>query len=334
MDVTTFSALVSAICAVFSITLTLLVIKENSKTRQLQLFNDVFKSIKETEAALKNYKNSNEEEKKEWDSLLFNTIEYFSFLINNSIIDDKRMVHFFSDAIIRWYEDIFLKHYSKKEIKNLDVFPEFRKLYSCLKTEEIKKQKQSQKIQLLENIKILLNPPLDFLKRNITIIGGVIGGVSILGILSFLVQYNFLAQAEVLFAPQPDGNSYCPQFNPDMILTIRNIGSANALFNLSFEWYGVLKNNTKIKLSPENTTILDIIYAYPENLLKPIKIGDIKDTQNSTKLELEITLRWSTKGHDLQQTFDQQNKNITTCNCVYGKIAESYTLIDDNCSIH
>lgn len=107
-----------------------LAIKENNKTRQLQLLTDIFKSIKETEITLyKEYKNSDEKTKQEWDSLLFNTIELFAFLVNERFIKDKKIADFFNDAVVKWYEEIFLEHYEKEEVNNSRIFPEFKELY-------------------------------------------------------------------------------------------------------------------------------------------------------------------------------------------------------------
>ncbi|RLG15056.1 MAG: hypothetical protein DRN66_00445 [Candidatus Nanohalarchaeota archaeon] len=115
-------------------------VKENTKTRQLQLMNDVFKSIKETELLLyKEYKSTDAETKKEWDSLFFNSIEQFAFLVNEKYIKDKKIAGFFDDAVVMWYEEIFLKpkHYTKEEIDNPKIFPEFKKLYFCIKSKRV-----------------------------------------------------------------------------------------------------------------------------------------------------------------------------------------------------
>lgn len=114
-------------------------IKENNKTRQIQLLNDVFKSIKETELTLyKEYKNAGQKTKREWDSLLFNSIEQFAFLVNEKFIKNKKIAGFFDDAVVMWYEQIFMKHYSQEEISNQKTYPEFKKLYHSIKLKQQK----------------------------------------------------------------------------------------------------------------------------------------------------------------------------------------------------
>jgi hypothetical protein len=76
------------------------------------------------------YSGSSEDQKKRWDSLLFNSIEFFAFLVNNKYVSDARMVSFFRDAIVGWYEGIFLKHYGQDEIRDEKLYPEMKKLYN------------------------------------------------------------------------------------------------------------------------------------------------------------------------------------------------------------
>ena len=137
-DIPLIIAIVSALFAGIGLILNWLALKENNVTRQIQLLNDSFKCIKETEVTLyKEYKNADQKTKKEWDSLLFNSIEQFAFLVNEKFIKDKKISGFFDDAVVIWYKQIFLKHYSDEEVNNLKNYPEFKKLYHSIK---LKKQ--------------------------------------------------------------------------------------------------------------------------------------------------------------------------------------------------
>jgi len=133
-DIPLIIAIVSALFAGIGLILNWLALKENNLTRQIQLLNDSFKSIKETEITLyKEYKNADQKTKREWDSLLFNSIEQFAFLVNERFIKNKKISGFFDDAVVMWYEQIFLKHYSKEEVNNIKNYPEFKKLYHTIK---------------------------------------------------------------------------------------------------------------------------------------------------------------------------------------------------------
>ena len=53
-------------------------------------------------------------------------------------IKDKKIAGFFDDAVIRWYEQIFLKHYSEDEVNNPKNYQEFKKLYHSIKLKQQK----------------------------------------------------------------------------------------------------------------------------------------------------------------------------------------------------
>jgi hypothetical protein len=133
-DLPLIIALISAIFAGVGLILNWLALRENNITRQIQLLNDSFKSIKETEVMLyTEYKNSDQKTKREWDSLLFNSIEQFAFLVNEKFIKNSKISGFFDDAVVMWYEQIFIEHYSKEEVNNPKNYPEFKKLYHKIK---------------------------------------------------------------------------------------------------------------------------------------------------------------------------------------------------------
>ena len=54
------------------------------------------------------------------------------------IIKDKKIAGFFDDAVVRWYEQIFLKHYSEEEVNNPKNYQEFKKLYHSVKLKQQK----------------------------------------------------------------------------------------------------------------------------------------------------------------------------------------------------
>lgn len=126
------AASISAVAASIALIFNRRAIREATRTRELQIFHDIFQEIKGLEEKQKEYKTDNE--KKAWNSLFFNTLEYFSFLINKAYLSDRRILSFFEDAIAAWYEQIFLKRASKKEQEDEKVYPEVKKLYKTLKS--------------------------------------------------------------------------------------------------------------------------------------------------------------------------------------------------------
>lgn len=113
-------------------------LKEDVKLREVQSMYEFYKDIDsisreifDLEAQGKN--NAKTKTKiKRLDSVLFNRIELFAFLINRNLIGSTA-VEFFKDAIVDWYEGIFLKHASEKEKTNDKYYIEFKILYHKLK---------------------------------------------------------------------------------------------------------------------------------------------------------------------------------------------------------
>jgi hypothetical protein len=107
---------------------------QDQKTRQLQMADDLFKNLRELENQYyEKYINKDDEEKKHWRYIFFNTIEWFSFLINNNKFKDKKMLTFFEDALIAYYDEMFVKLFDENVIRDENQFPEFKNLYKKLK---------------------------------------------------------------------------------------------------------------------------------------------------------------------------------------------------------
>jgi hypothetical protein len=124
----------AAIIATLGLFFTAYVFLKDEKTKQLQIAENIFKDLRDLENQYyEKYYQENEYKKKNWSSIFFNTIEWFSFLINHGKLNDKEMIGFFKEAIISYYEDIFCKIYDFKSINDNTQFAEFKQLYKKLK---------------------------------------------------------------------------------------------------------------------------------------------------------------------------------------------------------
>jgi len=69
----------------------------------------------------------------DWRSRFFNTLEWLSFLINERKVEDRKVVNYFKEGIIDWYDKIFLEQASDAEKTSPKQWPELKKLYKVLK---------------------------------------------------------------------------------------------------------------------------------------------------------------------------------------------------------
>jgi hypothetical protein len=68
----------------------------------------------------------------QWYSRIFNSVDWLSFMINEKIINDKKMIEYMKPDLIRYYEDTFLKNASADE-RDSNSYQEFKKLYRTIK---------------------------------------------------------------------------------------------------------------------------------------------------------------------------------------------------------
>jgi F0F1-type ATP synthase membrane subunit a len=116
--IATFLALVAAVWALFL----------SRRATQVQVFESIFKDIRELEATyFQAYSGQSEEKKRQWATLFFNTLEYFAFLLNRKMLPAQIFLEFYKPAFLKWYE-MFLAFASNHEKNDPNIYPEFKKL--------------------------------------------------------------------------------------------------------------------------------------------------------------------------------------------------------------
>ena len=67
-----------------------------------------------------------------WYFRMFNSLEWLSFMINERMITDKKLIEYVKPIIISYYEDTFLISGSASE-RNPSRYQQFKKLYQTVK---------------------------------------------------------------------------------------------------------------------------------------------------------------------------------------------------------
>ena len=67
-----------------------------------------------------------------WYFSMFNSLEWLSFMINERMITDKKLIEYIEPMIISYYEDTFLKSGSASE-RDSSRYQHFKKLYQTVK---------------------------------------------------------------------------------------------------------------------------------------------------------------------------------------------------------
>ena len=132
--VATMVSMVAAIAAAIAAGVAAFQLRESRRATQLQVFDATFNKLRELG---ENYYTKNpavdSKEEKHWLDGLFNTFEYMSFLANAGFIPRKPFTRFYGDAIIEFYETIFLNKAEDEQRNEPQQFSEFKRLYKRLK---------------------------------------------------------------------------------------------------------------------------------------------------------------------------------------------------------
>jgi hypothetical protein len=67
-----------------------------------------------------------------WYIRMFNSLEWLSFMINERMITDKKLIEYTKPVIISYYEDTFLKSGSASE-RESSRYQQFKNLYQTMK---------------------------------------------------------------------------------------------------------------------------------------------------------------------------------------------------------
>ena len=103
------------------------------KTIELQIFESVFKDIRDFEREqhaiiMRNPGQGTDSlEWLQWRELFLQTLEYYCFLANERLISEDKLVRYFEDDILEWYQTIFVDKDKANEKYNPKVYQELKK---------------------------------------------------------------------------------------------------------------------------------------------------------------------------------------------------------------
>jgi hypothetical protein len=103
-DVATVAAAIAAIVAIF---LAIPQLRHNTKALQLQVFESVFKDIRQLDHMWieQNFEHGmTKEQRQAWCASFFNTVEYVCFLISHKMVRQKELNEFWKVALPVWWK--------------------------------------------------------------------------------------------------------------------------------------------------------------------------------------------------------------------------------------
>jgi hypothetical protein len=113
---------------------TILTFRRSKRLDQLTITNEIFLELRNLDRELAKIPREAQydDARSQTYSRIFTTLDYLSFLINQKVVDDRRLMDYMKADIIRYYEDAFLKHASIDE-RDSNSYQQFKKLYLKVK---------------------------------------------------------------------------------------------------------------------------------------------------------------------------------------------------------
>ena len=112
---------------------TIITFRRTKRLDQIALSENIFKELRNLDLELAKVPPGSQYDniRKQWYSRIFNTLNWLSFLINDKIIIDKKIIDHIKPDITRYYEETFLKNTQLDE-RDSKFYQEFTKFYRMI----------------------------------------------------------------------------------------------------------------------------------------------------------------------------------------------------------
>lgn len=115
---------------------TIVTFRRTKRLDQIMLSNNIFGELRDLDRELAKVPSGSQyddDTRSQWYSRIFNSLNWLSFMINEKVINDRRMIEHIKPIMVRYYEDTFLKNASVDEKEDCNSYQEFKKLYQTIK---------------------------------------------------------------------------------------------------------------------------------------------------------------------------------------------------------
>jgi hypothetical protein len=124
------------IAAIYAITLfyTIVTFQRSKRLDQITSLGDVMNELRDVDRELAKIPSGSQfdDVRNPWYFRMFNSLEWLSFMINERMFTDKKLIEYVKPMIISYYEDTFLKSGSASE-RDPSRYQQFKKLYQIVK---------------------------------------------------------------------------------------------------------------------------------------------------------------------------------------------------------
>ena len=113
---------------------TVITFQRTKRLDQIALTNNIFSELRSLDLELAKIPAGSQynDVRSQWYSRIFNSVDWLSFMLNEKVISDNRVIAHMKPTIVKYYEDTFLKNASVDE-RDSGFYQEFKKLYRTIK---------------------------------------------------------------------------------------------------------------------------------------------------------------------------------------------------------
>ena len=126
------------VAAIYAIALfyTIVTFQRSKRLDQIASLGDVMNELRDVDRELVKIPPGSQfdDVRNSWYFRMFNSLEWLSFMINERILTDKKLIEYVKPMITSYYEDTFLKSVSANE-RDSNHYQQFNKLYQTMKTQ-------------------------------------------------------------------------------------------------------------------------------------------------------------------------------------------------------
>ena len=131
------------VAAIYAITLfyTIVTFQRSKRIDQITSLGDVMTELRDVDRELAKIPSGSQfdDARNSWYFRMFNSLEWLSFMINERLITDKKLIGYTKPLIVSYYEATFLKLVSTNKMASSN-YQQFKKLYQTLKTQDSTKK--------------------------------------------------------------------------------------------------------------------------------------------------------------------------------------------------
>jgi hypothetical protein len=115
---------------------TIVTFRRTKRLDQIALSDRIFSELRELDLELAKIppESQYDDIRSQYHSRILNTLDYLSFLVNQKVIDDRRLLEYMKPIVIEYYEETFLKHASSIDERDSNLINKLNNFISNLRS--------------------------------------------------------------------------------------------------------------------------------------------------------------------------------------------------------